>query len=410
MRIQILVRRAGLLLVASQLWAAGTAQAALPDPPNPEAPIDLLDASLTQQDSHLRWTVRTRDPVSAKTLAAQSGQHLCLLLTYGDGDGDGDGPRSRICMAGGDDSHLSMRLTRLTDDGRPSSVRALAGSVKGATTRTVKATFEIAAAGLSERRFRWRVQATGVGAPGCATREAPPCVDVLPDSGKVPARTVAPVPPQPIGCVRRGAAQVSRMPGHPNAVALTFDDGPSRYTSQVLRILEGEHVPATFFEVGAQMAGRARLLRRMLADGDAIGNHTYTHANVAGGGSRSQITRTQRAIRSATGYTPCIFRPPYGATSGALVSEVRALGLTSVLWSVDPRDWTTPGTGAIRARVLSQARRGGIVLMHDGGGPRSQTVAALRGIIRTFKARHYRFMTVPAALGYKPVFKQQPAG
>jgi peptidoglycan/xylan/chitin deacetylase (PgdA/CDA1 family) len=106
------------------------------------------------------------------------------------------------------------------------------------------------------------------------------------------------------------------------------------------------------------------------------------------------------AIRRATGFTPCLFRPPYGSTSADLVSRANAQGMTSVLWSVDPLDWRTPGTGSIVSTVLRQASGGAIILSHDGGGPRSQTLAALPQIVRTLKGRGYKFVTLTDLLGY----------
>jgi peptidoglycan/xylan/chitin deacetylase (PgdA/CDA1 family) len=184
-------------------------------------------------------------------------------------------------------------------------------------------------------------------------------------------------------------------------VALTFDDGPSAYTSRVLAILRRFGIHGTFFIIGQQVRGNEGLLRRELAAGNAIGNHTFTHANVSGGGIR-QMLSTQGAIRRATGYTPCLFRAPYGAVSGLLMRQARGLGMNTIQWSVDPRDWSRPGTGAIYSRIVSATRPGAIILMHDGGGPRGETVAALPRVISTLRARGYRFATLPQLLGLAP--------
>jgi peptidoglycan/xylan/chitin deacetylase (PgdA/CDA1 family) len=111
--------------------------------------------------------------------------------------------------------------------------------------------------------------------------------------------------------------------------------------------------------------------------------------------------RTNAAIRRATGFRPCVFRPPYGSSGADLVARTRELGMTSVLWSADPADWRTPGAGVITSRVLAQAGPGAIVLSHDGGGPRSQTLAALPGIVAGLRARGYGFTTVSGLLGYR---------
>lgn len=189
------------------------------------------------------------------------------------------------------------------------------------------------------------------------------------------------------------------------AVALTFDDGPGPYTRSVLDVLRRDRVPATFYVLGKEVPGRGSLLRRMTDEGHEIGNHSWSHASLAGGGAlaASQLRRTERVIRRETGYLPCTMRPPYRAISGALVGVARSLDLVSVLWSVDPQDWRNPGAGAIRsgARLL---RGGGIIILHDGGGPRGGTVAALPGIIRDARARGLRFATVRDLLGLEPVY------
>jgi peptidoglycan/xylan/chitin deacetylase (PgdA/CDA1 family) len=116
------------------------------------------------------------------------------------------------------------------------------------------------------------------------------------------------------------------------------------------------------------------------------------------------MSATNSRIRSATGFEPCLFRPPGGAYDSRVVSDAKALGMTTVLWNVDPRDWSRPGSGAIYSRVVSAARPGAIVVMHDGGGDRSQTVAALPRIIRTLKGRGYRLVTVSKLLGQRTIW------
>lgn len=190
----------------------------------------------------------------------------------------------------------------------------------------------------------------------------------------------------------------------PHLAALTFDDGPSGYTTAVLDVLRRERVHATFFVLGKEIGGHEAVLRRVLSEGNEIGDHSWNHADLAAGGPAAQqeLQRTREAVRRATGYTPCTMRPPYGATSGALVGLARSLDLVSVLWNVDPQDWSDPGTGAIVARV-DILRPGGIAIMHDGGGPRGQTVAALPTIIRTLRGRGLRLVTVRELLGLRPV-------
>jgi peptidoglycan/xylan/chitin deacetylase (PgdA/CDA1 family) len=146
----------------------------------------------------------------------------------------------------------------------------------------------------------------------------------------------------------------------------------------------------------------------MLADGDMIGDHTWSHVVVAGAGptAASQIERTAAAIRDAThGFTPCLFRAPDGSVSPALIGEARSLGFTTIQWDIDPRDWARPGVTEIEDNVLTNAHPGAIVIMHDGGGDRSQTLAALPDIIDTLRARGYTFVTVTQLLGQRLLYR-----
>jgi peptidoglycan/xylan/chitin deacetylase (PgdA/CDA1 family) len=194
-------------------------------------------------------------------------------------------------------------------------------------------------------------------------------------------------------------------------IALTFDDGPWYDTGQFLAVLEHDHVPATFFEIGQEIATYGEggaIERRMLADGDMLGDHTWSHPDVSGDGSfaRVQIEMTAAAIRTATrGFTPCLFRAPYGAVSSALIGEARSLGFTTIQWDVDPRDWALPGADAIYQTVVGDAHNGAIVLQHDGGGNRSETLAALPREIATLRARGYQFVTVTELLGLRLIYK-----
>ena len=120
----------------------------------------------------------------------------------------------------------------------------------------------------------------------------------------------------------------------------------------------------------------------------------------------SQIEEAAAAIRSAThGFTPCLFRAPDGSVSPALIDEARSLGFTTIQWDIDPRDWALPGVGEIEDNVLANAHPGAIVIMHDGGGDRSETLDALPDIIHTLRARGYTFVTVTQLLGQRLTYR-----
>jgi peptidoglycan-N-acetylglucosamine deacetylase len=197
-------------------------------------------------------------------------------------------------------------------------------------------------------------------------------------------------------------------PSYRKVVALSFDDGPWPDTPAFVRMLESFRVPATFFMIGEQVTHSYQAtLRRELRDGDALGDHTFTHPDLTRSGDvYGQLHSTLVAIRNLTGYTPCVFRPPYGAVDHSVVDTAASLGLATILWDVDPTDWALPGTEAIVQRVLAQVHSGSIVLSHDGGGPRGETLAAYPQIISTLKRRGYRFETVPQLLGFHTVYKR----
>jgi peptidoglycan/xylan/chitin deacetylase (PgdA/CDA1 family) len=173
-------------------------------------------------------------------------------------------------------------------------------------------------------------------------------------------------------------------------------------------MLRANGAVATFFMIGEQIGSRYRAtLHAELSYGDALGDHTYTHPDlVTSGDVREQLSHTIDAIRAFSGYTPCVFRPPYGAYNSAVIQTAASLGLATVTWNVDPSDYTLPGSAAIRARVLAQVRPGSIVISHDGGGPRAQTLAAYPGIIRALRARGYRFVTIPQLLGFHEIYRR----
>jgi peptidoglycan/xylan/chitin deacetylase (PgdA/CDA1 family) len=208
-----------------------------------------------------------------------------------------------------------------------------------------------------------------------------------------------------VGCRSFGAAAHREGP-HRKEVAFGFDDGPWTETPAFVRMLEREHASATFFMIGRQIGTQDReLLLRELRDGDVLGDHTYNHPDLAlGGDVRGELLRTLERIKAVSGYTPCVFRPPYGAYNPSVLRIARSLGLSTVLWNVDPTDYTQPGTGVIERRVLEQVRPGSIVISHDGGGPRGQTLAAYPGIINKLRARGYRVVSVLEMLGYRPVY------
>jgi peptidoglycan/xylan/chitin deacetylase (PgdA/CDA1 family) len=177
-------------------------------------------------------------------------------------------------------------------------------------------------------------------------------------------------------------------------VALTFDDGPGPETGALLDILAREKVHATFFLLGRNLPAHPEFVRREAAEGHAIGNHTWSHrdlSRLSAADQASEVTRTATAL-AELGVSTSMVRPPYGAYA----ASTRALGAALVLWSVDPLDWRDRDPKIITARVLADARPGGIVLLHD---IHPTTVAAMPAIISGLRAKGYTFVTVPELVG-----------
>jgi peptidoglycan/xylan/chitin deacetylase (PgdA/CDA1 family) len=204
--------------------------------------------------------------------------------------------------------------------------------------------------------------------------------------------------------------------GAPTAreVALTFDDGPNPpYTDEILDVLRQQHAHATFFVVGRAVEAYPATTRRIVRDGNAIGNHTWDHAHLIVESERTirrELDRTSAAIERVTGVRPDLMRPPFGARDFAVIAEAHKLGYRVVMWSVPlPRDWEQPGVAAIVARVVDNVQDGSIIVLHDGNRgllcagtararhlcDRSQEVAATREIVATLHREGYRFVTIP---------------
>ena len=181
-------------------------------------------------------------------------------------------------------------------------------------------------------------------------------------------------------------------------IALTFDDGPNPYfTPLILDILNKYNVKATFFCIGRQVAAYPALVKQEYMAGHIIGNHTWSHPDLAllsPANVNLQLVSTSNAIQEAIGVQPIYFRPPYGVMSVPALTQAYHLGLTTVIWNDEARDWQLPGMNVIVERILGLARNGAIVLLHDGGGNRSQTVAALPYIIKGLRARGFQLVTI----------------
>ena len=224
-------------------------------------------------------------------------------------------------------------------------------------------------------------------------------------------RSPSPKPPPP----RKRPTAVDRvlrytdyvLSGRPRRreVALTFDDGPSIWTPRLVSALQRVNAPATFFPVGTSIQRYPRYLDLERRAGFTIGDHTMTHPQMSelpGPKQIGEIDGQASLLRRAHIPYPRLFRPPYGVFDSDTRGLLQERRMLMVLWSVNPEDYTRPGRKLIVKRVLDAVRPGAIVLMHDGGGDRSQTVAAVPRVARMLRARGYRLVTVPRLLADDP--------
>jgi peptidoglycan/xylan/chitin deacetylase (PgdA/CDA1 family) len=186
------------------------------------------------------------------------------------------------------------------------------------------------------------------------------------------------------------------VPGVGRTVALTFDDGPSaKLTPMLLDILKQRGIHVTFFVVGENAAAYPDILKREIAEGHEIGNHSWNHpqlTHLSLDGIRSQIERTNDAIRAATGHNPTLLRPPYGATSPTLNRWfAKTYGMKVILWEVDPLDWKYRNSAHVQSEILKQTKPGDIILSHD---IHATTVAAMPATLDALIAKGYKFVTV----------------
>ena len=204
---------------------------------------------------------------------------------------------------------------------------------------------------------------------------------------------------------------VSRGTPNQKLVALTFDDGPGPLTPEFIKTLRDNHAPATFFVISEQLQDFGDAARAAVRDGFEVGDHTVKHrmlATLNKADQEHEIVDAAEQMKDAGLPTPQLFRPPGNSFDETTLGILRDQHMLMTLWDVDTEDYKLPGTPAIVRTVLSQAKPGSIVLMHDGGGDRSQTLAALPQIIKGLRARGFRLVTVPALVFADPPPRDQP--
>ncbi|MFD2331558.1 polysaccharide deacetylase family protein [Cohnella sp. GCM10020058] len=240
-------------------------------------------------------------------------------------------------------------------------------------------------------------------ANGVGTSVHTPAVTASASKGRKPAS--APVSWSELQRRYRGVFVLRASSSGGRRVALTFDDVPdSRYTPLVLNVLKRKRVRATFFVVGSRAAKHPGLLKRIVNEGHAVGNHTYSHPELPKlnlGQVKREIERTGTTIRTTVGFEPTMIRPPYGDIRPAQLEWAKSRGYTVVNWDVDSQDWRQIPAGVVLRNAIKGLRPGSIVLMHAGGGTGQNlfgTVNALPKLIDQLRANGYELVTVPELL------------
>jgi cellulose synthase/poly-beta-1,6-N-acetylglucosamine synthase-like glycosyltransferase/peptidoglycan/xylan/chitin deacetylase (PgdA/CDA1 family) len=241
-------------------------------------------------------------------------------------------------------------------------------------------------------------------AQGLATRTTQASGTASGGSANAPLAGAGPILLRDRGRLRSTAGEPGKR------IALTFDDGPDpKWTPRIAATLRRLHVPATFFVTGSHAVRYPGVLRDLVADGFEIGNHTFTHADLArlpGWQRSAELQLTENAVAGATGIRPRIMRPPYSATPAA-VSRVQLSaidgaardGYAVVLSDLDGRDWARPGVDQVVRNITPRDDHGGIVLLHDGGGNRAETIAAVERVVPALRRRGFRFVSISELSG-----------
>src|SRR4051794_17428712 len=373
----------GTVVAACALLAlpASAAAAVIGDPADVHGPLDLRQAEVIQRlhGIALRFQVvgplrgRDLDPTPDRQTKAVG--ELCVVMRP-----DGSGREKRLCLGRSGHRPWTVGVQTLGHSRRVIHQGTLEPRAVHAGSTSVRAFFSRRKAMLALGRYRLHAYSLWAG------RDCHPkaCRDRAPNGRSVSFELVG---RRVVGCRDRGIGVVFRGPARPKRIALTFDDGPSDYTAAVISELANGGAHGTFFELGQEIPGREAVMQGAIAHGDELGDHSTHHTFMP---SQADIAETARRIKAATGFRPCLFRPPGGAYNDREVAAAQAEGMSTVIWDVDPQDWSRPGAETIYQRVVTNIHPGAIVIMHDGGGDRSETVAALPRIIANLKARGYR--------------------
>jgi peptidoglycan-N-acetylglucosamine deacetylase len=221
----------------------------------------------------------------------------------------------------------------------------------------------------------------------------------LPVAAPPPAPVIRPQnAPSAMPKVPPAGARISYSSVHTDkmVLAMTFDDGPHpSNTPRLLDMLKQRNIKATFFVVGKNAKEYPQIIRRIVAEGHEIGNHTWTHASLTSRSDaqiRNELKMSEDALVAAAGYRPHVIRPPYGAINSRIKELMYSeFGYSTIMWSVDPQDWRRPGVSVVTSRLVNGAHKGAILLAHDIHPP---TIQAMPSTLDQLLAKGYQFVTV----------------
>ena len=355
-------------------------------------------AAVAQKDASLSFQAVMKQPFGPRTLDRDPGakdrnaEYLCFRLTPDSGEG-----AKRVCVGGEENFTGSVGVADLNADGRPAESWEAGARVRYPTPRKVRVLVPIASLGIEPGSYSLSLDfSQGL----CGEDEE--CSGTYSGSG----RSLELEEALPIGCTGGDGEVVRRGPYTGNDVALTFDDGPSEYSEGVVEALQRHGARGTFFLLGQSVSEEPELARDMLEAGNELGNHSNSHSELPG---QEDIEAANDAIFDATGFRPCLFRAPYGVTDAAQSVTLGKVDMDNILWDVDTNDYSGPSAEMITESIVSQAGPGSIVLLHDGGGDRSQLAPALDQAIPQLQARGLELVTVTELLGEKFIYESDQA-
>lgn len=350
--------------------------------------------SVAQEDGSLALQAKLKQPFTPRSLDRDPGpnemkaDYLCFRLTPASGDGS-----KRICVGGDEDFTGKVGVSELAADGRPTESWEVGARVRYPTPRKVRVSVPIAALGMEPGSY-----SLGLDFSKGLCGEDQECSGTYTGNGE-PFELEEILP---VGCTGGDGEVIRQGPATGNQVALTFDDGPSEYSEAAIEALQRHGARGTFFLLGQSVSGDPETTKKMLEAGNELGNHSNTHPELPG---QDDIDAATDAIVEATGFRPCLFRAPYGVTDAAQAVTLRKVDMDNILWDVDTNDYSGPPAEAIAESIVSQSSPGSIVLLHDGGGDRSQLAAALDQAIPQLQARGLELVTVTELLGRKFIYE-----